>query len=464
MLVVFSDTHLSDETTSSNVNGSAFELLAREIATASSPRHKNARRLDFLLLGDIFDLLRTSYWQDQVVPAGVRPWNGNLNPQTGFNSDCAHVEAQFLAILNRVLATDAGRALIRLLKKRPASLKQPPTITYVVGNHDKAFWTFPSLQDRLRRALPGAELQFATCFRSEVYGVLARHGHQWDPHNHGWLFLRKVLQPGRTVTRFEPAVHQVQCIGDVVTAELLAGMIYRLRQNLAQDSTEDQAFLRSVYELNNLRPFPAVFDWLAWFSQGQSAPRFRYLDLLRGALRDALQATLDSQLARRWDRLRPDLLVSGDLTDQLTRAHTLLRHRNGLRLLAGLKPAVAFLASSAGLRTETEEGDECAAGAVEDFALEEKAGRPIRYIFYGHTHEARQKCLKSTRDGKFCLYLNTGTFLPFVERARDGGGFWTAHRLTYAFVHADDEDRRDRQGPGPTLDVWNGIRCKNYLV
>jgi len=464
MLVVFSDTHLSDETTSSNVNGSAFELLAKEIASASSPKHKNARRLDFLLLGDIIDLLRTSYWQDQGIPAGDRPWNGTLNPETGCNADTARIETQFLDILERILATDACRALIKLLRRKLPFLKAAPTVTYVVGNHDRAFSNFPSLQDRLRRELPGVRLEFTASYRSDLYQVLARHGHQWDLNNHGWHFLRKVLQPGLAIDRFTPAVSRVQCIGDVVTAELLSGMIFRLKQALSGRSEDDKAFLRSVYELNNLRPFPAVFEWLAWFCRGQPATASRYHELLRQSLQDALATTLDTEFARHWDRLRPDLIVSGDLTDQLVRAHAVLRHRGGLRLLAQLRPAIAVVAASAGLTAEARGADGCAAGAAEDFAAEEKTGRTRRYVFYGHTHEARQECLQSTHEGTLQLYLNTGTFLPFVERARQGRGFWTAHRLTYAFVHADDEDRRDRRGPGPTLDLWNGLRCKSYVA
>ncbi len=463
MLVIFSDTHLSDETTSRNVNGSAFELLGKQIAAALSPEHKNARRVDLLLLGDIFDLVRTSYWHDQRIPDKDRPWNGKLDSATGVNAAHDKVESQFLDIVERILATDASRAMIKMIKGLPTLESGRPTVTYVVGNHDRYFHSFPALQASLRRQLPGIAVEFKTSYRSDAYQVLARHGHEWDHHNHGWQFLRKVLQPGLVLDRFDPAAYMVQCLGDVLTAELLSGMFYRLRQELSDDSAVDQEFLRGVHELNNLRPFLAVFEWLAWFSEKQPAPQNMYLDLLRQALRDALAATLDSRLARLWDTLKTDLLVYGDLTDQLARAHSLLRHKKGLRLLAGFKPVANFLAATVGLDT-SDDLDDCATGAMDDFASEEKSGRSTQYVFYGHTHEARQECFRRTRQGRVQLYINTGTFLPFVERARGSLGFWTAHRLTFALVHADDEDRRDRRGPGPTLDLWNGIRCKQYAT
>jgi len=464
MLVVFSDIHLTDQSTSSNVHASAFELLAREIATAAGPKHKRAQSLDFLLLGDIFDLYRTSYWHDQHVPPAQRPWNGRLSPDTGMNSLTQEVENQFLSILERILAADACRALFDLLRNPPPTVRKKPTVTCVIGNHDRPIWVFPSLQDQLRRELSGVNLSFANSFRSDKYQVLARHGHEWDPNNCGWLFLTKVLQPGRTIDRFDPEVHKVQCIGDVVTAELLSGMLYRLGQQLSPNSPDDRAFLHGLYEVNNLRPVTAVFEWMSWFSQDRPSAENKYLDLLRKSLREAIAETLDSQLARAWDRLKPDLWVGGDLTDQLDRAYTILRHRNGLRLLASLKPALSAIASAVGLSADSAGADACFAGAADDFAQEEKANRQTRYLFYGHTHEARQECFKSTPNGQVQLYVNTGTFLPFIQRAHNRQGFWAAHRLTYAFVYSDREDRRSRHGPGPTLDIWNGLRCKRYVI
>ncbi|MGC8990243.1 MAG: hypothetical protein ACP5MD_09000, partial [Verrucomicrobiia bacterium] len=227
---------------------------------------------------------------------------------------------------------------------------------------------------------------------------------------------------------------------------------------------DDRAFLHGLYEVNNLRPVTAVFEWMSWFCQNRPSAENKYLDLLRKSLREAMAATLDSQLARAWDRLKPDLLVNGDLTDQLARAYSILRYKDGLRLLAGLKPALSAIASAVGLSADSAGADACFAGAADDFAKEEKENRPTRYLFYGHTHEARKECFKSTPNGQVQIYVNTGTFLPFIQRAHNGQGFWAAHRLTYAFVYSDSEDRRSRHGPGPTLDIWNGLRCKRYVI
>jgi hypothetical protein len=60
------------------------------------------------------------------------------------------------------------------------------------------------------------------------------------------------------------------------------------------------------------------------------------------------------------------------------------------------------------------------------------------------------------------MYINTGTYLPLVQRTDDGKGFAKSHQLTMAFFYADGEDKDGRAGPGPTMDLWNGIKRKEY--
>ncbi len=57
MLVVFSDTHISDGSTARNVHASAFALLCDEIVSAA--KAKGAIEVHVVLLGDILDLVRT---------------------------------------------------------------------------------------------------------------------------------------------------------------------------------------------------------------------------------------------------------------------------------------------------------------------------------------------------------------------------------------------------------------------
>src|SRR5437867_386443 len=57
VLVLISDLHLTDGSTAINVDPSAFTLLGEEIA--ASYKDRGAREMHLVLLGDIYDLVRT---------------------------------------------------------------------------------------------------------------------------------------------------------------------------------------------------------------------------------------------------------------------------------------------------------------------------------------------------------------------------------------------------------------------
>src|SRR5688572_19478701 len=106
MLVVVSDLHLTDGSTSRNPHGSAFELLGREIVEAATGRGSvdRATDIELVLLGDIFDVVRTDYWQS--LPSAERPWHGTLSRTTGMNTNDARNAAQFSEALRRICEHD----------------------------------------------------------------------------------------------------------------------------------------------------------------------------------------------------------------------------------------------------------------------------------------------------------------------------------------------------------------------
>src|SRR5258706_344052 len=188
VLILISDLHLTDETTAINVAPSAFDLLGKEIVAGSEGR--GDRDTHLVLLGDIYDVVRTDYWLRKGIPRQSRPWGvppgQTLDPKTGMNPDRA-VEDQFKEILQSVFASPGGAALTALVKGLRAGAK----VTYVIGNHDRVFNNFPSLQQLVR-----TELQVDVTFTNQVvepaYGVAARHGHEWDTDCHAWEYITKV--------------------------------------------------------------------------------------------------------------------------------------------------------------------------------------------------------------------------------------------------------------------------------
>ena len=58
------------------------------------------------------------------------------------------------------------------------------------------------------------------------------------------------------------------------------------------------------------------------------------------------------------------------------------------------------------------------------------AEKDIQYILYGHTHEARHDYFFGDKNGKVKMYINTGTFLPYIQKTKDKKSFASAYQMT----------------------------------
>ncbi|MEP7176190.1 MAG: hypothetical protein ABI860_06525 [Gemmatimonadales bacterium] len=448
MLAIVSDLHLTDQSTANNVNAEAFELLGSDILEVAGRR--GARDIHLVLLGDILDLVRSDYWHRTSIPMGQRPWGGTLDRRTAMNVDRNAIRDQFHAVLTGILATPTAQALGQMLATLGAGTV-PFRVTYVVGNHDRVLWNFPSLQEAVRTAWPSLSA-FEHAVESAEYGVLGRHGHEWDENTHGWQFRRRVLVPGEVLDRFAPEAYETMAIGEVVTAELMSGLVFH-----ARDQGAPEPLLGQLRDVNNLRPLLDVFAWLEWIGGvGDRAHR----RLLHEALRRALDGLLESSLAHEWDRLATDYLVSGDLVDRLEQARAVLLGpdfesfhgrvealKRLQRLVPALMPAQDGLLE--GARSEALFGEGTDAGG-------------IQRVIYGHTHRARHDYFSGRPDGTVRMYINTGTFLPLIARAADGRTFASALQMTMVYAYGADEDTQRKRAGTSSLDIWNGTRHKLY--
>ena len=460
MLVLISDLHLTDGSTAINVDPSAFTLLGEEIA--ASYKDRGAQEMHLVLLGDIYDLVRTDFWHRNNISPDKRPWGvgpgQTLDPQTAMNPDRTLIEDQFSKILADILKTKSGAALKALVQGLPHPPGSEPQVTYVIGNHDRVFNNFAALQRQVREALD-LNVTFVNQLVEPSYGVAARHGHEWDKDCHAWEFITKVLK--RKVDRFDPSTYLVMAIGEVITAELMGGFVYRVRTQLDPQNTDDQVFLQQIKDVNNLRPMSDALRWLSWFTHGRGA---RYLNILQKALVESLEDLLASSLAREFDKITKDLLVSRDTVDNLQTGLKALKAPGGL---AGLGEKASVLEWIAGAKDRVwtflglAKGDAYVSGARQEFQGG-KVPSQTQYIAYGHTHLARHDCFTGTQAGIVQFYINTGTYLPLIERALDEKGFWRAHNMTMVCCYRSDEDMPDRVGDGPTVDIWDGIRRKVF--
>jgi UDP-2,3-diacylglucosamine pyrophosphatase LpxH len=452
MLVVVSDLHLTDESTSTNVHPKAISkvLLRETIQNAKD----NAREIRLVLLGDTFDFVRSDYWIKDVPP-NERPWNGTLSSRTGTNIH-PNVELHYRNVLDRILRTKTSKALFRAiisLRQRSAKggrRKIPVRVTIVVGNHDRALNAFPSLRRRIAEQAKEADrVEFATELRAPEYGVLARHGHEWDDQCYGYEFYTKVLNKRSRAKRFHKACYKVQTIGEVVTAELMAGLVHRVREEIGSSNPE---FIRQLMEVNNVRPQIDAFWWLEWF--GRTYLNERKKAILLQALKDSIAAVLNTTLAERWDDLIREFFVfRGDLTDRLGQLLMFLEDKTFDQLKLDLKLFNFFRGIFGSSK------DDSAEGARKEW----EHGLPgqIQYVVYGHTHEARTEYFSGLTDNRVRMYINTGTYLPLIQRARDVG-FAMANQMTMTFFYRGDEDTDGKKDGMPSMEMWNGIKRKFY--
>ena len=159
--------------------------------------------------------------------------------------------------------------------------------------------------------------RFAAAVDAPEYGVLARHGHEWDEHTHGWRFRRRrAAAEAEPVDRFAPEAYEVMAIGEAVTAKLMSGLVFHARDQGAPASLVDQ-----LKDVNNLRPLLDVFAWLEWV--GGSPRAGAPADVARGASPGARGAALVHP-GPSVGPAETDYLVSGDLVDRLEQARAVL--------------------------------------------------------------------------------------------------------------------------------------------
>ena len=123
MLVIISDLHLSDGSRDATVSYGAMEIFARrlcELAVEASWRadgnYRPIERIDIVLLGDVFDVVRSTEW---LASPTLRPWS---DPQS----------AEFCDAVSRITGriVEKNEELMAILRALtgPAGVTVPPAL------------------------------------------------------------------------------------------------------------------------------------------------------------------------------------------------------------------------------------------------------------------------------------------------------------------------------------------------
>ena len=453
MLVVFSDIHLSDESTSFNVKPEAFtKILQKEIELCA--QRNDAKEIRIILNGDVLDFVRTDYWLK--LDSKERPWNGILDKKTAMNNDSALMDKHYGKIFDNIAKTKSSTGFFKMLNgiSQKFGDKIPVKVSYIIGNHDRILNSSEHVKNKISEKLDSyaaSSLEFTNEFlNGEQYSVLCRHGHEWDDVNYGIELYKFLNNKSDFVPRFQRDIYKLQTIGEVITAELMSGIIYRVSMH-----TQDQKFIDSLKDLNNVRPLTDAFIWLYWYGVTIKSGNKK---ILLDAFKQSLRSLLDSELSKLWDKTKSEIwLFSGDNTDRFEQMLDLIEDLD----FDAINKYVEIFKIFDNLFGSSKDG--YAEGAKKEFQNKYYIDKGIQYIMYGHTHEERHDYFAGDRNGKVKMYINTGTFLPYIQKTMDNKSFASAFQMSMVFVYRKDEDTDDNMlNDFPTLELWNGIKRKKY--
>ena len=455
MLVVISDLHLQEvsrepmrtvarEDSARNVSAEALNLLFEEIR--GKVIEHDLSEVVLCLAGDIFEINRSMLWFE----ASARPYHDHLPPD--------HLEPLVLKILDRIAEDNADffAALSDFVKHKTYRYHGDlcflePTLDlilrYLPGNHDRLVNHWPSTRRRVRELLglsPATEVfdhefVFPNHERVPSYGVLIRHGHEYDKTNFAQSAARKNL-----ISRYSYA-----CLGDVITLEFVAYFPYRFNQlygEVLRGSNRKSDLYQHLYaallDFDDVRPAASLFAYL--------------MSCLKSAKTKAHELQSEE---RAIDLLRPILLEAFDSVSKLRFFRKEVKSVT-LRLLF-LPPVRNFLsaalrwlpASVLGwglnkvgvLRTKVEaDSSRPALEAAKEEAL--TSGR-VHTVVAGHTHHPDQIPL---HDGNQ-FFLDSGTWRTLIYQGEDRKAFGRLRAITYIFCYRSDEGQSERR-----FETWTG--------
>lgn len=445
MLVVLSDLHFTDGTAGDH--NLPPETLSRVILSDWMTLAARCRAVELrvVLLGDILDLVRTERWFD--LPPEHRPWGREgLAVLAGGGADSPLARCA-LDILGRmppdgrpesappatILAKNwAAFALLRELPARAAEALGraiPVTVEFVPGNHDRLTHAFPALRAAVREMLGLAAdgagalaAPFSPECRAPAYGLLARHGHVFDPWNAGG--------PGA-----------VPAVGDVITTEFAVKLPWAMGRHPAVSAE----WLRGLRAIDNVRPLGRIMEWLDSRIRAEALPEIR--TALEEAFESVAAGLLEIDFLRTW---RDDKTDWDEAVRWLSSPWIRWLPRKALEILRAQDLLPLFLKAS-------EDNPDPSGDALIEGLLDERAwvdDPEIRYLALGHTHNPLVLPLEC-RAGRDVVYINAGTWRERLVRAAGSGApaFVPLKHTSYAVFYQPGEGDAD----APRFDFRSAI-------
>jgi UDP-2,3-diacylglucosamine pyrophosphatase LpxH len=418
MLVFLSDVHLTDGSAGMQIDPRAFNKFCSLLDNIiGKPTESKINNVEIVLLGDIFDVIRSDFWlrpENDNPDNPIRPWSGPGD------TDSVDWTLQMYAeeIVRRIISNPRNQEAIGYLKdfeKTCADQGVELVLSYLIGNHDWLINRYPStrqaIADFLGMTPPNyfltSEFDYVKSF--ETYSVIARHGDYYDPFNY-------------------EGDRKKSSLGDAIVIDLLNKFPKEVEKDAALGS--NQYLVDDLKEIDNVRPLLEVPAWI----QGV-CNRYPGTENLVHAI---------------WNNL-VDQFFQLDFVK--VRNHWKLEM--GLRFTTGFSYAkIQQLLQTAIAKKIYSSSDDYRGFAYKEWALTQGEAR---YVVYGHTHHAEQvplDIMTASAGGTMeSLYFNTGTWRQVFEHTVfdvDSFEFIGWYVMTFLVFYLRQEKERDRN-----YEVWS---------
>jgi len=419
MLVILSDVHLTDGSSGTTIDPRAFRKFSSLVKTViGNPTEAKIRDVEIVLLGDIFDVIRSETWlrdQNRRAAQPIRPWS----KVTDKDSEGWNLEKYTNYIVDDIVNNPKNKEAIGYLdqlREDCAKMNVKATLSYLIGNHDWLINRYASTRGKIADllSLPNkgiyAQQKFAWESIFTDYNVLARHGDCYDPFNY---------QGNRDDSS----------MGDGIVIDLLNHFPYAVRDSLGLEP--DNELVKQLKEIDNIRPLLDVPAWIHGVCQRTP--------LLEKAVHQVWNDGLDKFFSI-------PFIESHSGANYLKMALELASQFSFVRLKEIMSHAL--------VRNLYREKDEYRRFAAEEQALKNNS---VRYVIYGHTHVGDQVPLLALTNQSEPqvnkLYFNSGTWRKVFEHTicdKHDCHFIGWDVMTFVVFYLDEE-----KGKGRDYEVWS---------
>ncbi len=419
MLVFLSDIHLTDGSSGTEIDPRAFQKFCSLLdIIIGKPSDTKINNVEIVLLGDIFDVIRSDLWlrpENNNSTNPIRPWSAPGDKDSaGWNLQ-NYAEEIVRKIINNPRNQEAVR-YIKDFETHCADQRVNLFISYLIGNHDWLINRYSSTRQAIANFLgltpPGYyatnEFYYLRVFDSDGYPVFARHGDYYDPFN------------------FE-GDRNASSLGDAIVVDLLN----KFPTTVANSPLgSDLDLIKQLKEIDNVRPLWEIPAWIQGLCLRHPGIESQMHDIWNGLVDDFCALGFVKQ-HQHWD-LEEALRLSGDFS---------FEH---LQKIADSWIARKLMSNS----------DDYHAYAYKEWAMQQAQAR---YVVYGHTHHAEQiplDIMPPTPGGVTeAIYFNTGTWRMVFEHTvydSDSLEFIGWYVMTFLVFYLPEERELDRK-----YEVWS---------